>query len=431
MGRKSPSENQHIWEEAKRWCATTTMNSRVPLAWGADALVTDYDGKKYIHLHSEVGVMNLGFGHARVANVLIEQIITGIMGAHHNDAPSKPSVDACKLLATRAPVKKPAKVYLGNSGTEANEAAIKACKAYRYHRGEKSLRAKAIYFFNSFHGRTLGSLPGTTSKPEVQQYPFLDHCDNENSIYLPYPTREHFPLLKEELKRIAWETVNYLLIELPCQGEGGIIPVDEEILQYLYECVRLHDVIWISDCVQCGIGRTGTLFGADCFPWLESDILTLGKALAGGIPIGATIFHERFDFQPGEHSSTFGGNPLASSVIPVVIEEVERIIENNAVSEIESILYTRLNRMRHHSSVIDVRGRGAMWGIEFAAPEIQKRIIDIGENELVRHHTHGLKLLGAGKKTIRIMPPLTIEPKTLERAMDLFALALKRYARLK
>lgn len=419
---------KEILQDADTFYATSTNDSRALIARGEGPYVWDVDGYKYIDMHCGAGVTNLGHNHAPSMRVIREQVTeTGIIHTEHHNAFNPTAIELAKFLAINSPAKKPAKVFLSNSGAEANVAAIKACQAYRFHRGERQTRRKAIYFENGFAGRMLGLLAGTSSNPALQRDPYWTHCDQENTIYLPYPTRANRDLLKKRIAEISLDEVDYLLIEIPCQGEAGIIPADEETLHYLYEVTQNAGILWIADCIQCGIGRTGTLFGCDIYPWLKPDILTLAKGLGGGLPIGATIFHSSLDWKKGEHSNTFGGNPVVCPLALTVLACVQELLLKGAVSVIEQTMHKRLHILRRHPMVQDARGVGAMWAVELATPQLRDRLVDIGE-EMAMTDGCGIKLLGAGKKSVRLMPPLTISPKDLRIALDLFLAALNKLA---
>jgi len=418
---------EKIIKEGKKYYVNSTFSSSIIVAGGNGPVAEDVDGYRFLDLHCDASVNNLGRANKKLIEALEEQIKTGNIFSEHHNAYNVEAVKLAKFLALRSPVKKPAKVFLSNSGAEANEAARKACRAYRYHNGERK-RTKAIYFTNGFAGRTKGVLSATSSRPEAQRDPFWDHCDRKNSIYLPYPRHaQDWSGLKKAFRKINLREVDRLLIELPCQGEGGIIPCDEEALKYLYKKTQKAGVSWIADAVQCGMGRTGTLFGCDYFPWLEPDVLTLGKALGGGWPIGATVFRADLDFKPGEHSNTFGGHPAICRVANVAVKEFEKLIESGAVKAIENMLKRRTHEFWKYRSVVDLRGQGAMWAVEFATPELCRRFVEAGE-ELALSHAFGLRLLTAGRKSVRIMPPLNIKPHELKIALDLFEKALKTLA---
>mgnify|MGYP001566204777 CR=1 FL=1 len=412
-----------LLKDAETYYATNTMGSRICVARRAGAVVTDYDGFKFVDFHCDASVNNLGGNHPRIYAAIHSQIDTGNIFSEHHNAPNLAAVELAKLLALKSPVGKPAKVYFSNSGAEANETAIKLCKAYRYVRGEEQ-RKKAVYFTNAFHGRTLGILPGTNSKPKVQRDPFWNHCDIENTIYLPYPAigTDWRKTYREMLELLNPDEIDRMMIELPCQGEGGIIPADENAVAYLCGFANAAEIIFIVDAIQCGMGRAGSLFGCDRWDWLKPDILCLGKALGGGIPIGATIFRSDLDFaKPGMHSSTFGGGPLAARVGLAVLAEIEQLIADGTIAKLEFALSERLRRIEEKfpTVILETRGVGAMWAHEIADANlrdaIQRKCEDLAETE-----EYGLRLLTAGRRAIRFMPPLTIDLDLLGRALDLY-----------
>ena len=406
-----------VLEDTATYYATNTMDSRILAARGDNAIITDPDGNTFIDLHCGAGVNNLGMNNLPIIAAIQAQLQTGIIHAEHHNAPNPLATELSELLARTCPVFQPAKVFLSNSGAEANEAAIKLCQAVNFHIGPPLQRSKAIYFENGFAGRTHGVLSATSSNPSVQRDPYWNHCDQENSIYLPYPSKKNTALLQERLEKTNLEEVDRLLIELPCQGEGGIIPADEDTLYHLYDTTQKAGIIWITDAIQCGMGRCGVLYGPEVFPWLTSDILTLAKALGGGIPMGAIIFRADFDWQQGEHSNTFGGGPLASRVALTVIDQVSRLLAHGTVGFISGIMKAFEQRFLTHPCITDVRGIGAMWAIELTSPALRETLIRMGE-ETKSSQGHGLKLLGAGKKSVRIMPPLTIEQGLLTHALE-------------
>lgn len=415
-----------ILKDAEIYCATSTNNSRAIVDRGDGPYLWDVDGYKYIDMHCGASVTNLGHNHQPSIETICGQVQKkGIIHTEHHNAVNDTAVQLSKFLATHSPVKKPAKVFLSNSGAEANVAAIKACLARRFHRIEKHSRPKAIFFENGFAGRMLGLLAGTSSNPAVQRDPYWTHCDQENTIYLPYPTRTNYDLLKKRMAEIPLHEVDYLLIEIPCQGEAGIIPADEETLKYLYRVTHEAGILWIVDSIQCGIGRVGTLFGCDFYPWLEPDILTLAKALGGGLPIGATIFRSYLDWRKDEHSNTFGGNPVISRLALMILGCVQELIASGAIKRIEQAMRKRLHILYRHPMVRDTRGIGAMWAVELPDEKLQDRLIEIGE-EMAQTENCGIKLLAAGKKSVRLMPPLTISPKDLRIALHLFLVALNK-----
>ena len=419
-------EAKRILENAKKYYATTTADSRICVKSGIGALVRDVDGFEFIDFHCDASVNNLGRNNCGIMEAIQTQMATGNLFSENHNTPNDAAILLAESLSKQSPVRKPSKVFFSNSGAEANEAARKLCMGYRYHRGE-SKRTKAIYFRNGFAGRTGGVLSATSSKPERQRDPFWTSYDRENTIYITYPEQFHKRAATiKEFDTLDLSEVDRLMIEVPCQGEGGILPANEAQLKYIYEKARTAGVLWISDCVQCGMGRSGTLFGCDFYPWLEPDILTLGKALGGGLPIGATVFREDLDWKEGEHSNTFGGGPLVMSAAISAFSQIVNIVNSGHVQKLEKILRTKLGDTYscYRDVVEDFRGLGAMWAIQLKTPEMRDQLIKRGEELVLRNYGRGLRLLGAGEKSVRIMPPVNIEEWLLNHGLDLFRMAV-------
>ncbi len=419
-----------ILELANKYYATTTMGSKIVPRSGYGAIITDEDGYKYIDLHCDAGVNNLGHCHPKIVEAIQKQAAQLIFAENHN-APNRNAMVLAYLLATKSPVKKPSKVFFANSGAEANEAMRSSTTAYRIFRSKEPARTKVIYFKNGFSGRTKGVKAGSTSKPEVQSKPFLDHCDVENSVYMTFPRNpSDIDIVKKELSEIdsrhGLKNIDRLLIEIPCQGEGGINPVDESCLKYLYERTQEAGIFFVSDCVQTGMGRVGTVFGCDVFPWLKPDILVLGKALAGGLPNGEIIFRSDLDWpKKGLHSNTFGGGPLVAASALAFLSEVERVLKSGRCEIIADTLESGLTSLYKYEEVVDVRGRGAMWAIEFKSDGFREKIVENAEM-LAVEEGYGLRLLTAGRRAVRIMPPLVITDRQLFLALDLLEKAIKK-----
>lgn len=424
MKRQFPGHiSERILEQTRKHYAPNTQSSRLALARRESAgIVVTEDGLKLYDLHCDASFNNFGgdpsWAH-EVLEIITDQSSKRLYNTEHHNAPNRYAVELAEFLATHAPVKSPSHVFFSNSGAEANEAAQKACISTRYHSATNK-RVHALYFQNGFAGRTLGTIPATSSKPERQRDPFWNQYQKEHTLYVPYPARgTDRRFFKEALDAIDLNVVSHLLIELPCQGEGGIRPIDEVSLRYLYNKAQEAGVIWISDGVQCGMGRVGTLFGADVFPWLQSDILTLAKSLGGGIfPIGATILNRNVLWREGEHSNTFGGGQTIARVAYAAVRKAIGLIESGRVRAIEDLIRSYESRFRKAPGVIDVRGIGAMWGIEFAESTRRDRLIVRGE-ELAAEEPYGLRLLGAGRSVVRLMPPLTMEECELIYVLDL------------
>ncbi len=426
-------EAKRILSDNAAYYAETTVGSRIVVHRGEGAFVTDVDGNRFYDLHCDASVNNLGRNNTRVANAIIRQLRTGNFFSEHHNAPGVKAAELSKVLSEKSPVPKPAKIFLSNSGAEANEAARKLCRAHRV-KNKEAHRTKAVYFANGFAGRTKGVIAGTSSKPEHQRDPFWDHCDKKDSIYIPYPALWDFDEALSAFEKIDLASVDRVQIELSCQGEGGIIPANGYAVSSMRQMAQKAGVLWIVDAIQCGMGRDGSLFGCEtlftgAWPAIEPDILTLGKALGGGLPIGATVFRSDLDFEAGQHSNTFGGGPLVASAALAAFFQLEHMVASGVVKKIEGILGAGLLKIwADNPGVIteEPRGRGAMWAVEFGSRDVRDRIIEMGE-DLVLQHGVGLRLLGAGRKSIRFMPPLVITPEELHEALYLFEQAVLQY----
>jgi 4-aminobutyrate aminotransferase len=323
-------------------------------------------------------------------------------------------VALAERLAALAPGGVPRRVYFGNSGTEAVEAAMKMA---RYHTG----RHQFIAFFGGFHGRTFGSLSLTASK-SVQRRGFgpllsgVTHVPYASCYRCAYGKQpetcavECVKVIEDRLfhTTVPPEQVAAIVVE-PVQGEGGYVIPPRKFFDELAAVAARHQILLVFDEVQSGCGRTGKMWAADHFGAVP-DIFTLAKGIASGLPLGAAVARTEFmQWAPGAHASTFGGNPVAVAAALATIELLERELIDNAAR----IGAHMLDRMRdwpgRFPHVGDVRGLGLMIGIEFVrdqstrepAPEIRDRVV----TDLFHR---GLLVLGAGVSTIRLSPPLVI-----------------------
>ena len=193
-------------------------------------------------------------------------------------------------------------------------------------------------------------------------------------------------------------------------------------MKEIYKATRENGIFFIVDAIQCGMGRTGTLFGTERWPWLTPDILTLGKAFGGGIPIGIAIFRADLDFQKkGMHSSTFGGGPMASRAGLAVLVEIQRLIEDGTIAGLEKRLSFHLTELekKFPALILETRGIGAMWAHKIVSTEQRDQIIKRCE-DLAAEEEYGVRLLAAGRKAIRFMPPLNIPYDVLQLGLSLY-----------
>jgi 4-aminobutyrate aminotransferase len=327
------------------------------------------------------------------------------------------------------PINGPTKTHFANSGTEAVETALKLAM-------HATGREKFIGFFNSFHGRTLGSLSLTSSKvaqrkgfkrqlldvvhvpyPNAFRHPFTGERSDAETV-----SRDCLRWIEERLFKTTTPPEEVAGIVVECvQGEGGYVPAPKQFLQGLRRICDEHGIMLIVDEVQSGMGRTGRMFACEHYD-LKPDIICLAKGIASGMPMGATVARaDLMDWKPGAHASTFGGNPVALAAALKTIELLERELVANS-AEVGAYLKAGLEKlMSKHECIGDVRGMGMMLGVEFVedkktlapAPELRDRV----ERAC---YERGLIILGAGFNTIRWSPPLILSQENADVALEIF-----------
>ena len=397
---------------------------------GRGALVEDVDGNMFLDFAAGIAVVATGHCHPQVV-AAIQQQAAELIHMSGTDFYYESLAELAQKLAAIAPGPEPKRVYFGNSGTEAIEAAIKLA---RFH----TRREKIVAFYGAFHGRTLGSLSLTASKP-VQRRGFgallsgVFHVPYPNPYRCPYgrpaPSccTECAGFLERQLFRkvIDPQEVAAIVIE-PIQGEGGYLPAPAEFLLELQGICRKYGILLVADEVQSGMGRTGKWWAGDhC--GLEPDIVCVAKGIASGMPLSATIAPARvMDWPAGAHASTFGGNPVSIAAALVTLRLIESEYLENARCMGEYLLGRLASWREQFRSVGDVRGKGLMIGIELvkdqqtkeAAPELREAIVQKAFHK-------GLLVLGAGESTIRLCPPLVIDREQADFALAVLAECLR------
>jgi len=389
---------------------------------GRGAMVEDVDGNVFLDFAAGIAVVATGHCHPEVV-AAIQRQAAELIHMSGTDFYYPHMVEFAQKLAAITPGKEPKRVFYGNSGTEAVEAAIKLS---RYH----TRRDKLIAFYGCFHGRTLGSLSLTASKAVQRKgigplLPGVIHLPYAYCYRCPYNLKpetcgtECATVLEREIfKKIADpEEVAAIVVE-PIQGEGGYVPAPPEFLQELQRVCRKYGIMFVCDEVQSGMGRTGKWWAAD-HAQLEPDILCVAKGVASGMPLGVTIARAKImDWKPGAHASTFGGNPVCIAAAMATVEVLEKQYIENA-RRMGEFIFGRLAGWRErHRIVGDVRGKGLMVGIEFVrdqktkekAPDLRDKIVDLAFNK-------GLLVLGAGENSLRLSPPLVIDEEQADFAV--------------
>jgi 4-aminobutyrate aminotransferase len=331
----------------------------------------------------------------------------------------------CERLAKVAPGRAKKRVFLTNSGTEAVEAAIKLAR-------HATRRTAIIAFRGAFHGRTTGAVTLTSSKarqhagfgpllPDVHHVPFAYRYRCQFCADEPACNRGCIDVIEQELftRHLDPKDVAAIFVE-PIQGEGGYIVPPAGYLPALRELCDRHGILLVADEVQSGVGRTGKMFACE-HEGVEPDILLTAKGLGSGMPIGAMISKESVTtWESGSHGSTFGGNPVCCAAALATLDLVEGGLMANAARMGERLLARAATLKEKHRCIGDVRGRGLMVGIEFVKDRATREPAGELVHDLVqRAFRQGLLLLGAGKSTLRLAPPLVVDQNDVDTAMDM------------
>jgi 4-aminobutyrate aminotransferase len=416
-----PKAKQVLRRDAQFISPSYTRGYPLVAKSGRGATVEDVDGNVFLDFAAGIAVVSTGHCHPRVVEAIQKQAAE-LIHISGTDFYVPNMVDLAERLAAVAPGKEAKKVYFGNSGTEAIEAAIKLA---RYH----TRRDKFIAFYGCFHGRTLGALSLTASKA-VQRKGFgallagVFHIPYPNSYRCPYGNPspctcvEAATFLEREIFKclVDPEEVAAVFIE-PIQGEGGYVPAPKEFLLELQRICRKHGILLVCDEVQSGMGRTGKWWASD-HSGIEPDILCVAKGIASGMPLSATIARASLmDWKPGAHASTFGGNPVCVAAALATMDLLESQYIENARLVGEFLMGRMADWPARHKIVGDVRGKGLMIGVEIVRDQKTKeRAGDLREAIVNRAFEKGLLLLGAGENTIRVAPPLLVDEEQAEFA---------------
>ena len=391
---------------------------------GEGAYLWDVDGNCFLDFHSGIAVCSTGNAHPDVVNAVKRQADKALHIATADFYHDLIAPLAAKL-ASLVPGNKPKRVFFTNSGTESTEAALKLA---RY----KTRRPRFLAFINAFHGRSMGSVSLTCSK-KVQRAGFspmleVTHVPYANCYrcpyHLEYPSCEmHCVKVIEDvwLDRVApAEDVAAIFVE-PVQGEGGYVVPPKEFHPMLKEIAAKYGILYVSDEVQFGMGKTGKMWAIEHWD-VVPDIITTAKSLASGIPLGACIADaDLMDWQPGAHSTTFGGNPLACAAALETIRLLEESLMENARVMGEYTMNALKDLQKKHRSMGDVRGLGLLLAVEFVLDRKTKAPAKAMANEIMqRCFELGLMTLTCGQSGIRLCPPLIVDRATIDQAMAIF-----------
>jgi 4-aminobutyrate aminotransferase len=390
---------------------------------GEGALIEDVDGNQFLDFNAGIAVVATGHAHPRVVRA-VQQQAADFLHMSGTDFYYESMVELGEKLAALTPGGIERRVYFGNSGAEAVEAAIKMA---RYHSG----RDKFIAFLGAFHGRTLGALSLTGSKAvqrkgfgspllPVQHIPYA-YC--YRCAYGKEPSTCHVECVKvieDTLFKtiLPAEEVAAIVVE-PIQGEGGYLVPPAKFHEELRRVADKYGILLIHDEIQSGMGRTGRMFASEHFG-VTPDIVTLAKGIASGLPLSATVARaEVMNWKPGAHASTFGGNPVSIASALTTIELLEESLITNADAMGRHILGRMEDWPQRFQYVGDVRGRGLMIGFELVYDRQTKERAPELRNQLEKMaFEHGLLILGCGQNSIRLCPPLIITRDQADYAVD-------------
>jgi 4-aminobutyrate aminotransferase len=406
---------------------SNTRSYPLVIAKGEGSIVEDVDGNRFLDLNAGIAVCSTGHCHPKVVAAIREQAgkflhMSGTDFYYENIVTLGEKLN--QLVTGCDATREKRRVYYGNSGAEAIEAALKMA---RYHSG----RDKFIAFFGAFHGRTMGALSLTGSK-SVQKKGFapmlggVTHIPYAYCYRCPYSKQvescnvECVKVLEQQLfqSTVPAEEVAAIFVEA-VQGEGGYVVPPQKFLDELQEVAHRHGILVVFDEVQSGMGRTGKMFAHQHFG-VDPDIITLAKGIASGMPLCATVAKASYmQWTPGAHASTFGGNPVSVAAALTTIELLEQELVDNAARIGARMKERMLSWPSRFPIVGDVRGLGLMLGVEIVrdqttkekAPELRDRIVDLG-------FERGILILGAGHNSIRLAPPLVLTADQADFALD-------------
>jgi 4-aminobutyrate aminotransferase len=395
--------------------------------------VHDVDDNLFLDFSAGIAVCATGHCHPRVVAAIKDQA-DRLLHMSGTDFYYEPQIALAEKLASLVPGGRASKVYFGNSGAEAVEAAFKLA---RWHtRGELN-----IAFYGAFHGRTMGALSLTASKTIQRKhyYPLLPGI-----THIPYPYCYRCPYnlcypqcgtecvhwVEDTLFRTTMspEEVAAIFVE-PIQGEGGYIVPPPDFHKTLFAIAKKYNILYVADEVQSGMGRTGKMFAMEQFG-VVPDIMALAKGIASGMPLGAMVAPaEIMDWEAGSHASTFGGNPISCRAALATIQLLEEELMANATLQGEHLLHGLRDLQDRYECMGDVRGMGLMVGVELVRDRETKERAGQWRNDILRRaFEKGLILLGCGENTIRFCPALTVNRQEIEVCLSIFEEAVGEVA---
>ena len=385
---------QEYMELGDKYFVHTYNRYKIVMDKAKGVYIYDADGKKYLDFASGIGVASLGYGNKKYTDAIKSQIdkIMHTSNLFYNE----PAVLAAEKLVKASGLEK---AFFTNSGAEAIEGALKMAKRYAYDRDGKSDH-EIIAMGHSFHGRTMGALALTGN--EHYQKPF-------GPMISGIKFAEYNDL--DSVKALVNDKTCAIILE-PVQGEGGIYPADKEFIEGIRKICDEKDILMICDEVQCGMGRTGEMFAFQNYN-VKPDIIASAKALGCGVPVGAFVAGKKCcnSLVPGDHGTTYGGNPLVTSAVNAVFDiyEEENILEN--VKNVGAYLEEKLDELvNENKNIVLRRGKGLMQGLVLKTPvggTINKAI------------EKGLLVISAAGNVLRLLPPLIITKENVDEMINI------------
>ena len=424
-----PKARAIIERDAKVVSSSYTRDYPLVIARGEGVFVEDVDGNVFLDCTAGIAVTATGHSHPEVVQAITEQA-SRFLHMSGTDFYYEPQVRLGEALSEIAPMPGPHRSFFSNSGTEANEAALKLAKF-------ATKRQNVIAFLGAFHGRTWGSLSLTASKPAQRRgfapfVPGVYHAPYANCYRCPVNATpescgaECVRFIEDQIfvHLVSPEEVAAIMVE-PIQGEGGYVVPPDAFHQRLREIASRYGILLIVDEVQSGMGRTGKMFAIE-HTGVRPDVVTMAKGIASGLPLGVTTAGANLmSWPPGTHASTFGGNPVACAAALVTIRLLRDGLMKNAEVVGAHLFAGAKALMDRHPMIGEVRGRGLMIGIELVHDRQTKERATKERDEVVRAcFRRGLLVLGAGQNAIRLSPPLVLPKAQADTALTILDEAL-------
>ncbi len=421
-----PNARKIILEDEQLTSPSYTRGYPLVVQRGRGSRIEDVDGNEFLDFTAGIAVNSTGHSHPEVVAAIQAQAAEFLhMSGTDFYYDLMPRV--AERISAIAPMPGPHRFYFGNSGAEAVECAMKLA---RYHTGRQNI----ISFIGSFHGRTMGALSLTASKPQ-QKRRFAPFVPGVTHIRYPYAYRgcsggpqaeEAFGLgcaryIEDKLFKTVLppEEVAAIFVE-PIQGEGGYVVPPDVFLQEIRRICDRHGIMMVVDEIQSGAGRTGKWWAIE-HSGVQPDIVCMAKGIASGMPLGVCMAKaEIMDWVPGSHASTFGGNPLCLAAALATIDIIQREAMANAATVGAAAIERLGSWVPKYEVVGDVRGRGLMIGVEIVADKQTRKPVGQLRDQIVDlAFERGLLLLGCGETTIRLCPPLVVTQTETDIALDI------------